>query len=220
MMQIYIDVLFPKKTLFQCPLSAEWPPEYPALPDQAAGRSGISGFPVSPCSPVYLQPVYLKQTYIPKFPQHAAPRQPYAVRAAALMPAHAYRALVFEYVARAQFPKAQIMRPPVFEQAKSVLSVYGRCSLHCFFNCSPEYPEYPGEAACRRSGISGLLEFFIKCFVESIGRFFLLEFRPCAAYAVGNRALLRRAVGVGIFEVVVLDVDFFAVGVPSLPRTA
>ena len=150
MLQIYIDVLFPKKTLFQCPLSAEWPPEYPALPDQAAGRSVIS------CSPVYLQPVYLKQTYIPKFPQHAAPRQPYAVRAAALMPAHAYRALVFQYVARAQFPKAQIMRPPVFEQAKCVLSVYGRCSLHCLFHCSrnirnirarrlaavPAYPAY------------------------------------------------------------------------------
>ena len=156
MMQIYIDVLFPKKTLFQCPLSAEWPPEYPALPDQAAGRSGISGSPVSPCSPVYLQPVYLKQTYIPKFPQHAAPRQPYAVRAAALMPAHAYRALVFENISRAQFPKAQIMRPPVFQQAKSVLSVYRCCSLHCLFHCSrnirlsrirpqavPAYPSLP-----------------------------------------------------------------------------
>ena len=151
MMQIYIDVLFPKKTLFQCPLSAEWPPEYPALPDQAAARSVISA------SPVYFQPVYLKQTYIPKFPQHAAPRQPYAVRAAALMPAHAYRALVFENISRAQFPKAQIVRPPVFQQAKSVLSMYGRCSLHCLFHCSrnirnirarrlaavPAYPSLP-----------------------------------------------------------------------------
>lgn len=221
-MQIYIDVLFPKKTLFQCPLSAEWPPEYPALPDQAAGRSGISGSPGSPCSPVYLQPVYLKQTYIPKFPQHAAPRQPYAVRAAALMPAHAYRALVFEYVARAQFPKAQIMRPPVFEQAKCVFAVYGCCSLHCFFLCSPEYPALPDQAA-GRSGISvssGLFEFFIKCPVESIGRFFLLKCRPRAAYAVGDAALLRRAVGVGVFEVIVLDVDFFAVGVPRLPSAA
>ena len=95
MLQIYIDVLFPKKTLFHCPLSAEWPPEYPALPDEGAARSVISG------SPVYFQPVNLKKTYISKFPQHAAPRQSYAVRAAALMPAHAYRALVFEYVARA-----------------------------------------------------------------------------------------------------------------------
>ena len=215
-MQIYIDVLFPKKTLFQCPLSAEWPPEYPALPDQGAARSVISA------SPVYLQPVYLKQTYIPKFPQHAAPRQPYAVRAAALMPAHAYRALVFENISRAQFPKAQIMRPPVFQQAKCVFAVYGCCSFHCFFLCSPEYPALPDQAAGRSgiSGSSGLLEFFIKCFVESIGRFFLPEFRPCAAYAVGDAALLRRAVGVGIFEVIVLDIDFFAVGVPSLPRTA
>lgn len=85
------------------------PPEYPALPGEGAARSVISG------SPVYLQPVNLKKTYIPEFPQYAAPRQSYAVRAAALMPAHAYRALVFQYVASAQFPKAQIMRPPVFE---------------------------------------------------------------------------------------------------------
>ena len=115
------------------------------------------------------------------------------------------------------------MRPPVFQQAKSVLSVYGRCSFHCSFLCSPEYPAYPGEAACRRSGISGisvLLEFFVKGFIESIGRFFLLKCRPCAAYAVGDAALLRRAVGFGIFEVIVLDVDFFAVGVPRLPRAA
>ena len=59
------------------------------------------------------------------------------------MTAHAYRALVFEYVARAQFPEAQIMRPPVFQQAKGVLSVYGCCSLHCFFLFSPEYPALP-----------------------------------------------------------------------------
>ena len=91
------------------PLSAEWPPEYPALPGEGAARSVISG------SPVYLQPVDFKKAYISKFPQHAAPRQSYAVRSAALMPAHAYRALVFEYVASTQFPKAQIMRPPVFE---------------------------------------------------------------------------------------------------------
>ena len=189
-MQIYIDVLFPKKTLFHCPLSAEWPPEYPAYPGEAAGRSVISGLPV------YFQPVYFKKAYISKLPQHAAPRQSHAVRAAALMPAHAYRALVFEYVARAQFPEAQIMRPPVFEQAKGVFAVYRCCSLHCSFHCSPEYPEYPGEAACRRSGSSVLLEFFIKGFVESIGRFFLLELRLRTAYAVGNRSLLRRAVGV------------------------
>ena len=196
------------------PLSAEWPPEYPAYPGEAAGRSVISGLPV------YFQPVYFKKAYISKLPQHAAPRQSHAVRAAALMPAHAYRALVFEYVARAHFPKAQIMRPPVFEQAKSVLSMYGCCSLHCSFHCSPEYPEYSGEAACRRSGLSGLLEFFVKGFIESICLSSLLKCRPRAAYAVGDAALLRRAVGVGISEVIVLDVDFFAVGVPRLPRAA
>ena len=65
--------------------------------------------------PVNLQPVDFKKADVSEFPQHAAPRQSHPVRAAALMPAHAYRALVFEYVARAQFPKAQIMRPPVFE---------------------------------------------------------------------------------------------------------
>ena len=112
------------------PLSAEWPPEYPAYPGEAAGRSVISGLPV------YFQPVYFKKAYISKLPQHAAPRQSHAVRAAALMPAHAYRALVFEYVASTQFPKAQIMRPPVFKQAKRVLAVYRCCSLHCFFLCS------------------------------------------------------------------------------------
>ena len=82
------------------------PPEYPAYPGEGAVRSA---------SPINFQPVNLKKAYIPELPQHAAPRQSYAVRAAALMPAHAYRALVFEYVARAQFPEAQIMRPPVFE---------------------------------------------------------------------------------------------------------
>lgn len=81
-------------------------PEYPALPGEGAARSAL---------PVNFQPVNFKKTYIPKFPQHAAPRQSHPVRAAALMPAHAYRALVFEYVARAQFPEAQIMRPPIFE---------------------------------------------------------------------------------------------------------
>ena len=119
---------FPKKTLFQCPLSAEWPPEYPALPDEGAARSVISG------SPVDFKPVYFKKAYISEFPQHAAPRQSHPVRAAALMPAHAYRALVFEYVASTQFPKAQIVRPPVFKQAKSVLSMYGCFSLHCSFH--------------------------------------------------------------------------------------
>ena len=68
------------------------PPEYPAYPGEGAARSGL---------PINLQPVDFKKAYIPKFPQHAAPRQPYPVRAAALMPAHAYRALIFEYVARA-----------------------------------------------------------------------------------------------------------------------
>ena len=82
------------------------PPEYPAYPGEGAARS---------VSPVYPQPVDFKKAYIPELPQHAAPRQSYAVRAAALMPAHAYRALVFEYVASAQFPKAQIVRPPVFQ---------------------------------------------------------------------------------------------------------
>lgn len=193
------------------------PPEYPALPDEGAARSVISG------SPVNLQPVDFEKAYIPEFPQHAAPRQSYAVRAAALMPAHAYRALVFEYVARAQFPKAQIMRPPVFQQAKSVLSMYGRCSLHCFFLCSPEYPAYLGEAAGRSGspGISGKsFKAPVKAPVKRICFFFLLECRPRAAYAVGDAALLRRAVGVGIFEIIVLDVDFFAVGVPSLPGAA
>ena len=83
--------------------------------------------------PVNIQPVNLKKADVSKFPQHVAPRQSYAVRAAALMPAHAYRALVFENVSCRKFPKAQIMRPPVFQEAKGVLSVYSRCSLHCFF---------------------------------------------------------------------------------------
>ena len=90
---------FPKRHFFNAP-------EYPAYPGEGAARSG---------SPVYFQPVNLKKADVSKFPQHAAPRQSYAVRAAAPVTAHAYRALVFEYVARAQFPKAQIMRPPVFE---------------------------------------------------------------------------------------------------------
>lgn len=99
---------FPKRHFFNAPFSPHGP-EYPDLPDEGAARSVISA------SPVYPQPVDFKKADIPKFPQHAAPRQSHAVRAAALMPAHAYRALVFEYVARAQFPKAQIVRPPVFE---------------------------------------------------------------------------------------------------------
>lgn len=82
------------------------PQEYPAYPGEGAART---------CLPVDFKPVDFKKAYIPELPQHAAPRQPYPVRAAALMPAHAYRALVFEYVARAQFPEAQIMRAAVFE---------------------------------------------------------------------------------------------------------
>lgn len=112
-------------------------PEYPALPGEGAARSVISALPV------YFQPVYLKKAYISELPKHPAPRKSHSVRAAALMSANAYRALVFEYVARAQFPEAQVMRPSVFEQAKSVFAVYRCCSLHCFFYCSPEYPEYP-----------------------------------------------------------------------------
>lgn len=73
----------------------------------------------------------------------------------------------------------------------------------------PAYPALPA-----------LLKTPVKCFVKRICFFFLLECRPCAAYSVGDAALLRRSVGVGIFEVIVLDVYFFAVGVPRLPRTA
>ena len=97
---------FPKRHFFNAPLSAEWLPEYPAYPGEGAARSA---------SPVNFQPVNLKKTDVSKFPQHAAPRQSHPVRSAALMPANAYRALVFENISRAQFPKAQIMRPPVFE---------------------------------------------------------------------------------------------------------
>ena len=68
-------------------------PEYPAYPGEGAARSVISG------SPVNFQPVYLKQAYISKLPKHPAPRQPYPVRSAALMPANAYRALIFQYIA-------------------------------------------------------------------------------------------------------------------------
>ena len=46
---------FPKRHFFNAP-------EYPALPDEGAARSVISG------SPVYLQPVYFKKAYIPEFP--------------------------------------------------------------------------------------------------------------------------------------------------------
>lgn len=73
----------------------------------------------------------------------------------------------------------------------------------------PAYPALPT-----------LLKTPVKCPVKRIGLFFLLECRPRAAYAVGYAALLRRAVGVGIFEIIVLDVDFFAVGVPSLSGAA
>ena len=111
---------FPKRHFFNAP-------EYPAYPGEGAARSG---------SPVNLQPVNLKKADVSKFPQHVAPRQSYAVRAAAPVTAHAYRALVFENVSCRKFPKAQIMRPPVFQEAKGVLSVYSRCSLHCFFLCS------------------------------------------------------------------------------------
>lgn len=102
-----------------------------------------------------------------------------------------------------------------------------KASLRCIvvalfivpFIARPEYPALPDQAA-GRSGISVLFECPVKCPVESLCFFFLLECRPRAAYAVGDAALLRRAVGVGIFEVIVLDVDFLAVCVPSLPGAA
>lgn len=87
---------FPKRHFFNAP--------FPPNGSRNIRHSRARAQPV-PSLPVNLQPVNLEKAYIPKLPQHPAAWQSHAVRAAALMPAHAYRALVFEYVARAQFPK-------------------------------------------------------------------------------------------------------------------